>query len=126
MKLVANTALLLAISLIVMCFLASCNPRMEVAELQPFSDNIVKTQLTTRYVIALGGKGIYVLAGRYNVFGRTAGAGTLVGYTSDSHFKIKDVAAQLPQLKSRLLDKAIAEQDREIEHEQRQKQKNSG
>lgn len=78
--------------------LTGCKDYRDSLEFRHFSDTIVKRVDNGGSVVALGGRGIYVLAGEYHVMGKVAKAGTLMGYLASYQYDIYELLAKYPEL----------------------------
>ena len=93
--------------------LVSCNEKLTYCQ---FEDTVISSKATKDYTIALGTKGIYVLSGKYQIYGKVGKPGQLLGYSGICEFSLKDFLASNPALASAEITKLAEKQGKRLKN----------
>jgi hypothetical protein len=87
-----------------------CRESSASPEICEFKDTLIDMRKTSKCTAAVGLKGIYVISGEYQVIGKVVKAGTLLGYTSSSQYRIYELLEKYPDYASPEAVKAARKQ----------------
>ena len=94
--------------------MTSCNEKLTYCH---FDDTVIEPgEITKDYHVIPGTKGIYVLRGKYQIFGKVGEPGMLLGYNGIYEFDLSEFLAQHPKLASPEITKLAEKQKKRLKH----------
>lgn len=78
---------------VVSLLVSACTDKLTYCD---FDDTVIKYESTDKYAMALGRKGIYVLRGKFRIYGKEGTAGQMLGYTGVCEYPIAKLIERYP------------------------------